>query len=58
MFEELIKELKLKGWEYKILRNGLYKKVAVYFVLGNCEVTIYKGEEEKAQKYLQEIINW
>ena len=58
MFEKLIKELKSRDCDYEILRNKYYKIVAVYFVLGNREITVYKGEEEKAKSYLQEIINW
>ena len=56
--KELVKLLKSKGWEYQILRNGLYSKEAIYFVLGNEEVIIFKGEIEKLQAYKDIIENW
>lgn len=56
--KELVKVLKAKGWEYKILRNGHYGKEAIYFVLGNEEVTIFKGEAEKLKEYKDIIENW
>lgn len=58
MFEKLIRELKSRNWEYEILRDGLYRKQCLYFILGNEEVTIYKHEEAKAEYYLQAVNNW
>lgn len=56
--KELEKLLKLKGWEYQLLRNGLYKKEAIYFILGNEEIIIFKSETEKLKEYQSIIENW
>ena len=58
MFNKLEKTLKEKGWEYQVLRNNLYQKTAIYFILGNEEVILFKQEEGVIEDYINLIKEW
>lgn len=58
MFNKLEKTLKEQGWDYQILRNNLYQKTAIYFVLGNEEVILFKHEEGVIEDYINMINEW
>ena len=58
MFNNLINLLNERDWEYQILRNNMYKKEAIYFVLGNEELTIFKHQDEKLKFYIELIEKW
>ena len=59
MFKKLENALKKKGWEYQVLRNNLHQKIAVYFVIGNDEVILFKNEKEGIlQDYINLIMEW
>lgn len=58
MFNNLINLLKERDWEYQILRNNMYQKEAIYFVLGNEELTIFKHQDEKLKFYIELIEKW
>lgn len=58
MLNKLEKLLKEKDGDYQILRNNLYQKVAIYFVLGNEEVILFKHEEGVIEDYINMINEW
>jgi hypothetical protein len=58
VFSKLIQLLKEKKWEYQVLRNGVYQKEAIYFVLGNEEILIFKNDHTKCKRYIDIIENW
>ena len=59
MFKELEKALKESDWEYQVLRNNLYQKEAIYIVIGNQEVVLFKNEKEGILRdYISLIKEW
>lgn len=58
MLKQLEKLLKEKAWGYQVLRDNLYQKEAIYFVLGNEEVVVLKHQDELLKYYLEVIKEW
>ena len=58
MLKQLENLLKAKGWEYQILRNNLYQKTALYFILGNDEVILFNHQEGILEDYINLIKEW
>lgn len=52
-FEDLIKILKKRGWDYTIEKN-----VNIRFILGNQEIICSKVDAEGIKKIILDIINW
>lgn len=58
MLNKLEKLLKTKGWKYQVLRNNLHQKIALYFILGNEEIILFKHEEGIIEDYINLIEEW
>ena len=58
MINQLAKLLKEKEWKYQILRNDFYQKEAIYFVILNEEIILFKHQKGIIKDYIELIEQW